>query len=47
MEDKEILEKLIELETRLTLMFDSDARIGLAILEEIRKIKNERNERNK
>ena len=34
------LDKLIELEKTLTQMFDSDVRVAMALLEEIRKIKN-------
>jgi hypothetical protein len=32
------LEDLLELEKKLTQMFDSDIRVGLALLEEIRKL---------
>lgn len=39
MTDSEKLQHLIKLEGELTLMFDSDVRIGLTLLEEIRKFK--------
>jgi hypothetical protein len=39
MTDTEKLEKLLKLEKELSLMFDSDVRIALALLEEIRKLK--------
>ena len=35
---EEKLDKLLELEKNLTLMFDSDVRVGLALLDEIRKL---------
>ena len=35
---EEKLDKLLELEKNLTLMFDSDVRVGLALLVEIRKL---------
>jgi hypothetical protein len=34
------LDKLLKLERELTHMFDSDTRVGLALLEEIRKLKD-------
>jgi len=39
--NKEIeLDRLLKLEKELTHMFDSDVRVGLALLEEIRKLNN-------
>ena len=38
MNKEEKLDKLLELEKNLTLMFDSDVRVALALLEEIRKL---------
>jgi len=39
--NKEIeLDRLLKLEKELTHMFDSDTRVGLALLEEIRKLNN-------
>ena len=35
MSKEEILDKLLELEKNLTLMFDSDVRVAMALLEEI------------
>jgi hypothetical protein len=37
---KERLKQIFDLETDLTRMFDSDVRVALAILEEIRKLKS-------
>ena len=34
------LKRILKLEKELTMMFDSDVRVGLALLEEIRKLKN-------
>jgi len=39
MDKEKTLDKLLKLEESLTQMFDSDVRIGLALLEEIRKIR--------
>ena len=36
---KEIDEELLKLEKELTIMFDSDVKVALALLEEIRKLK--------
>jgi len=42
MNNKEIeLDRLLKLEKELTHMFDSNTRVGLALLEEIRKLNNE------
>ena len=39
--NKEIeLDRILKLEKELTHMFDSDVRVGLALLEEIRKLNN-------
>ena len=38
MSKEEKLDKLLELEKNLTLMFDSDVRVAMALLEEIRKL---------
>jgi hypothetical protein len=38
MSKEEQLDKLLKLEKELTLMFDSDVRVALALLEEIRKL---------
>ena len=41
MNNKEIeLDRLLKLEKELTHMFDSNTRVGLALLEEIRKLNN-------
>ena len=39
MRKEEILDKLLKLEKELTIMFDSDVKVALALLEEIRKLK--------
>ena len=44
MSKKEKLDKLLELEKNLTLMFDSDVRVGLALLDEIRKLNQNKDE---
>ena len=41
MNPEEKLKKLFDLETKFTRMFDSDVRVGLALLEEIRKLKKQ------
>jgi hypothetical protein len=38
MKKEEELDKLLKLEKKWTHMFDSDTRVGLALLEEIRKL---------
>jgi len=38
MSEKEILDKLLKLEKELTIMFDSDLRVALALLKEIREL---------
>ena len=38
MSEERKLDKLLELEKKLTLMFDSDVRVAMALLEEIRKL---------
>jgi len=40
----EELDKLLKLEKKLIQMFDSDIRVGLALLEEIRKLNKRENE---
>ena len=40
----EELDKLLKLEKKWTQMFDSDIRVGLALLEEIRKLNKRENE---
>ena len=46
MSKEEKLDKLLELEKNLTLMFDSDVRVAMALLEEIRKLnQNKEDER--
>jgi len=40
------LKDIIELETKLTQMFDSDYRVAMALLEYIREHKHERDENN-
>jgi len=41
LKQNKMLKELFELETKLTHMFDSDVRVGLAMLEEIRKLKKD------
>ena len=41
---EEQLDKLLKLEKELTLMFDSDVRVALALLEEIRKLNQNKDE---
>ena len=38
MNKEEALDNLLALEKKLTMMFDSDVRVGLALLDEIRKL---------
>tara|TARA_A200000159_G_C7145861_1_gene265096 strand:+ start:292 stop:438 length:147 start_codon:yes stop_codon:yes gene_type:complete len=38
MSKEEELDKLLALEKKLTIMFDSDVRVAMALLEEIRKL---------
>lgn len=45
MSKEEKLDKLLELEKNLTLMFDSDVRVAMALLEEIRKLNQNKDER--
>ena len=45
MSKEEQLDKLLKLEKELTLMFDSDIRVGLALLEEIRKLNKKKDEK--
>ena len=44
MNKEEQLDKLLKLEKELTLMFDSDIRVALALLEEIRKLTQNKDE---
>ena len=41
---EEQLDRLLELEKNLTQMFDSDVRVALALLEEIRKLNQNKDE---
>lgn len=45
MSKEEKLDKLLELEKNLTLMFDSDVRVAMALLEEIRKLNQNKDEK--
>lgn len=44
MSKEEKLDKLLKLEKELTMMFDSDVRVALALLEEIRKLNQNKDE---
>ena len=44
MSKEEKLDKLLALEKKLTIMFDSDIRVAMALLEEIRKLKQNKDE---
>jgi hypothetical protein len=44
MNKEEALDNLLALEKKLTMMFDSDVRVGLALLEEIRKLNQNKDE---
>ena len=41
---EEKLDKLLKLEKELTIMFDSDIRVAMALLEEIRKLNKNKND---
>jgi hypothetical protein len=47
MSEKYKLDKLLELEKNLTRMFDSDVRVALVLLEEIRKLNQNQDEQRK
>ena len=44
MNKEEALDNLLALEKKLTMMFDSDVRVGLALLDEIRKLNQNKDE---
>tara|TARA_S200002703_G_scaffold18885_1_gene15428 strand:+ start:122 stop:325 length:204 start_codon:yes stop_codon:yes gene_type:complete len=44
MNKEEKLDKLLKLEKELTIMFDSDVRVALALLEEVRKLNQKEDE---
>jgi hypothetical protein len=44
MNKEEALDNLLALEKKLTMMFDSDVRVALALLDEIRKLNQNKDE---